>query len=494
MKKIFSNGAAALVSQIVALLCGFILPHLILEQFGSEVNGLTQSVKQFLGIISFLDLGIGQVVRSSLYKPLAEKEYQQISRIMVSGRRYYRMIAYILLGYVAVLLVVYPMLVKQNFGWMYTAALIGAIAVSSFAQYYFGVINEQLLFADQKGYIIYLTQIFTNLVNLILCVWLIRNNASIHTVKLMTSVAFLAKPLIYSTYIQRHYQIDKSITYTEEPIKQKWNGITQHISSVILNGTDNIVLTLFSTLTNVSVYSVYYMIVGSIMNFYQAATVGIQSAAGALWAKQESEKVRKMFSTVEFTLHTVTVFLFTCTELLIVPFVRVYTNGLTDTNYIQPLFAGILVLAYGIRCLRTPYNIWILAAGHFKQTQRCHITAAALNLTISIAAVSRWGLIGVAIGTLVAMCYQTTWMAVYTARNLVKCTAGHILKQCLADITAVVTILAAASGIQLQQVSYLGWLFMAIQVAVIAFICLAATSIMFNKRETTQLIKKLRRR
>jgi O-antigen/teichoic acid export membrane protein len=489
MKKILSNGSSALIAQVVAIIYGFVLPRLILEKYGSELNGLAQSIKQFLGIISFLDMGVGQVVRSSLYSPLSRKDYQQISRIMVSGRRYYRSIAYILLGYVALLIVLYPILVNGSFDWIYTASLIGVMAISSFAQYYFGIINEQLLHADQKSYLIYGMQIFTNLSNLILCVWMIRMDASMHAVKLMTSLVFVIKPLVYGAYIQRRYQIDKAITYESEPIQQKWSGVTQHVSAVVLDGTDNIVLTFFSTLSNVSIYSVYYMIIGSIQGFYQSAAVGIQSAAGAMWAKQDQQGIRKMFSTVELALHTVTVFLFCCTGILIVPFVQVYTNGLTDANYMQPVFAALLVLAYGIRCLRTPYNIWILAAGHFKQTQRCHITAAAMNLLISIFAVSRWGLVGIAIGTLIAMCYQTVWMMIYATNKLIKCSTLHVLKQWIVDIAAVLLIYAATSGIVLQEVSYLGWFFMAVKVAVIAVVCSAAALCLFYPKQIGQLIK-----
>lgn len=494
MKKILSNGSAAVIAQIITIVYGFVLPRLILEHYGSELNGLTQSIKQFLGLISFLDMGIGQVVRSALYAPLTQKDHQQISRIMISGRRYYRTVAYILLGYVAVLILFYPILVNDLYDWIFSASLIAVMAISSFAQYYFGIVNEQLLHADQKSYIVYGIQILTNLSNMFLCIWMIHMDASIHVMKLATSIVFVMKPLIYSAYIQRHYRIDREITYTEEPIKQKWNGIAQHISAVVLDGTDNIVLTFFSTLSNVSIYSVYYMVIGSVQGFYQSATMGIQSAVGAMWAEHDQKNIQKMFFSVEYGMHFVTVFLYCCTGILIVPFVRVYTNGLADADYIQPVFAALLVLAYGIRSLRTPYNIWILAAGHFKQTQRCHITAAAVNLVISAISVFHWGLIGVAIGTLIAMCYQTAWMALYTARNLVKCPTSHIVKQCLTDLTAAALICSIASQINLQEITYLGWLFMALKVAAVAIVCVTAVFILFFRKETMHLLHRLFRK
>lgn len=490
MKKMKTNLIVSLIYQLVAMIYGFVLPRLILEQFGSEVNGLTHSISQFLGIISFLDMGVSQVVRSALYRPLADHDNDQISRIMVSGRRFYRKIAHALLGYVIILFLAYPLFIDQRYDWFFISGMIVIMAIGSFAQYYFGIIQEQLLHASQRSYLIYTLQILCNLFNLAVCVWMIRMNCSIHAVKLATAAIFLIKPIFYGVYVRRKYTIDWGISYETEPIKQKWNGIAQHISAVVLDGTDNIVLTLFSTLANVSIYSVYYMIIGSIQGFYQSAAVGIQSAAGAMWAKQDQERIRQMFTSVEVALHTVTIFLFCCTGILIVPFVTVYINGLTDANYIQPVFSVILVIAYGIRCLRTPYNIWILAAGHFKQTQRCHITAAALNLIISIVAVSRWGLVGIAIGTFIAMCYQTIWMMVYTTKNLIKCTFWHILKQWMADVAAVTMICISTSRITLGDVSYLGWFVMAVKVAGIAAVCIGIAACVFHPGESRQLFRR----
>lgn len=494
MRKISTNLCISLIAQVINLIVGFVLPRLILEQFGSDVNGLTQSIKQFLGIICFMDMGLGQVVRSALYKPLHDKDYPQISRVLSSGRKFYRRIAYMLLLYVSILLLVYPLLIDYNFSWLYIAVLIGAMAISTFAQFYFGIIDEQLLHADQKSYIIYGVQIATNLINLAIVACLVNLNSSIQTVKLATSIIFLLKPLIYSTYIKKHYTIDRNIKFTEEPIAHKWSGIAQHVSAVVLSGTDNIVLTIFSTLSNVSVYSVYYMVISSIQTFHHSATVGIQSAAGGVWATRDKEKIMRFFFMTEVALHAMTVFLFSCTGVLIIPFVQVYTEGLPDSNYIQPFFAILLVLAYAVFCMRTPYNIWILAAGHFRQTKKCHITAAVLNLSISMIAVSRWGLIGIAVGTLIAMCYQTTWMAFYTTRNLVRCSMGHILKQCFADTVAVATICITTSCIKLNDVSYIGWFFMAVKVATIAFVCIVCTSVVFYRKEALQVIRRMFRK
>ena len=69
-KRLILNTCSSLIFQVITIVCGFILPRLILEAFGSAVNGLVNSITQFLAIISFLELGVGAVIQSSLYKPL----------------------------------------------------------------------------------------------------------------------------------------------------------------------------------------------------------------------------------------------------------------------------------------------------------------------------------------------------------------------------------------------------------------------------------------
>lgn len=487
-KLLAKNTVASLLSQITALVCGFILPRLFLEYFGSEVNGLVNSISQFLGVISFLELGVGAVVQSSLYKPLADGDKQQVSRVMVSADRFFRRLAQILLGYVLILVAVYPLIANQSFGYLYTATLIAAISISSFAQYYFGIINSLLLNADQRGYIQYNAQTITVVLNTAVCVFMIKLGGSVQLVKLTTSLIYLARPLALRIYVNRRYQIDWKIQYDKEPIQQKWNGVAQHIAAVVLDGTDTIVLTLLSTLSNVSIYSVYFMVIKGVKTLFLSMTNGIQSLLGELWARQELEELRKTFGWTEWCIHTGTTFVFSCTAALIVPFVRVYTAGINDANYIQPAFAILLTLANAMHCLRLPYNIMVLAAGHYKQTQKNYIVAATINIVLSVLTVKAWGLIGVAIGTLAAMAYQTVWLAIYDSKHFVFWSMKSVIKQFAVDCITAVFIVVISGMLTMHSVTYLSWIMLAIVTALLAVIITAFLNFIVYKEKMMALI------
>lgn len=475
-KKLIKNTYTAVIYQVATLICGFILPRLILGSFGSEVNGLVNSITQFLQVIQFLELGVGAVVRTSLYKPLAERNHKAISEIITSANKFFRRLAVILLCYIGVLLIIYPYISNSTFDNGYTALLILCIAISSFAQYYFGITDILLITADQKAYIQYNVQTVTMITNVLMTIVLININASIHVVKLATSVLYLVRPLVIRLYVNKRYHVCRNVKLDREPIAQKWNGAAQHIVSVVLESTDSVVLTLFSTLSNVSIYGVYQLVVVGVRQFFVLVSSGIQSFLGELWVRGEGEKLNYVFGWVEWGIHTATVLVYGCTAMLITPFVQVYTLGVHDTDYTQPLFAVILTLAYALYCFRLPYNIMILVCGHYKQTQSCYIIAAVINIVISVTTVIIWGLVGVAIGTAVSMLYQIIWMCVYDSKNLFKWPIKNVIKQALVDILTVAAAAFASRGITIGKLSYISWIVMAAKI----FACWLTVIIIIN--------------
>ncbi len=484
-KRLLYNTVASFLYQVAAFICGFILPRLILSAYGSEVNGLVNSITQFLGFFGFMELGIGSVIQSSLYKPLATEDTIQVSRLMSSANKFFTLLARLLLLYVIILVVFYPMFVKQSFGYAYTAILIVAMSISSFAQYYFGIVNRLLLNADQRGHVQYNTQTIAVILNTAACYFLVKIGSKIQIVKFATSSIFLLQPLVVNWYVSRHYKINKKESYIEEPIKQKWNGIAQHIAAVVLDGTDIMVLTIFSTLSSVSIYSVYYMVVKGVKQLFLSMTNGIQSLMGELWASGEEKKLKELFGWTEWAIHTGTTFVFGLTAFLIVPFIMVYTKGVKDIDYFQPLFGYLLVASNAGHCLRLPYNIMILAGGHYKQTQSSYIIAAALNVIISILAVRRFGLIGVTIGTLIAMMYQTTWMAWYVSKNLIKWPYVSFVKHLLVDLCTIVAIVALLKlfsldqGFTMTEASYAFWCVLAVKTTAVALVTVLGINLIF---------------
>lgn len=493
-KLLIINSATSLISQAVTIICNFLLTRYILLSFGSDVNGLVSSISQFLGFISFLEMGIGAVVKSALYKPLAEKDYTEVSKIVISTKHFYKIIGLILLVYTAVLTIVFPIISGDQFDYLFTGSLVVIISISLFAEYFFGTAYRLLINADQRTYVPTVVTCVTLLINTAISIVLMYAGASIQAVKLTASLIYVARPIMYSIYVKKHYPLDETIKLTEEPLKQKWNGVAQHIAYVVTNYTDIVVLTFLSTYANVSIYTIYHNVTLGVQQIINAVSVGIAAMLGNVLYSESIEHLQKTFAEVECFFHFVTVLFFTLTGILIIPFVRIYTSGVSDANYIVPIFAALITLAQASYSLRTPYETMILSANHFKQTQNSAIIEAIINISISVLLVKRFGLIGVAIGTFIAMTYRTLYFVNYLSKNILYYSKLQFVKYIFLDLiqVAICIVLNRIIFSGLYEVTTIGgWILLAIKSGVICLLVCLGFSYIFKRECLDKAIKML---
>ena len=431
-KKLTINSLFGLLNQIVVLICGLILPRLILGEYGSNVNGLVNSITSFLNVISLLELGVGAVVQSALYKPLVDNDIDKISKICKYAQRFFSIIGVIFVFYTLFTGCIYSYLNMNDFDFLFTFMLFLAIGISMFAQYYFGIVNQLLLNADQKIYIVYILQSSTVLLNTLVTFLLIKFHCPIQIVKFSTSIIYLIRPLIMYIYVKKKYHLIKNVKINKDVLPEKRNGLAQHIASFVFDNTDIIVLTLFSSLADVSIYSIYYLIAKSLHNLIISLTSGVQSYYGRLYALGDRGNLNEKFYFFSSIIGSFSAIVYSIAAIMIVPFVSVYTSGITDANYIQFTFAVLLIISQSVYAYRYCFNVLVLAMGKFKETQLSAILEAIINIVLSILLVFYFGLIGVAIGTLVALFFRFTYFAVYLHK---KCNFNKSLIFYLKQIT-----------------------------------------------------------
>lgn len=464
IKKLKMNTITSLMYQVVSIVSGFILPRLILQYYGSEINGVVSSITQFLSIISLCECGVGAVVQSALYKPLANNDLSEISKIYASSNRFFKRVAYILIVYIVVLIGIFPFINDGGYDFEFTATLILSIAIGTLAQYYLGITCQLILNAAQLVYIQMIVRTVCIVINVAVSVLLIINGASIQTIKLMSSLVFLVQPLFYTVVVKNKYKIDKKIQYFDEPIKQKWNGMAQHIATVVFENTSILILTVMSTLENVSIYGVYHLVTNGLKLFFTSLTIGMKSYLGDLFARKETNRLNQTFDKFEWLMHTGSTLIFTIAGILVVPFVEVYTFGINDAEYVQPVFALCMCVATAIYTIRLPYNYMIQSAGHFKQTQSSAIIEAILNIVTAIIFVKMFGLIGVGVSAVVAMVYRTAYFIFYLSRHILHRDISKTIKNISVDILSCVIMVVSTKWITLSNITYLSWFLMAIEV------------------------------
>lgn len=486
-KRALYNILSSLGYQITIVVCNFVLPILIIGKYGSDTNGLISSITQFLAYITLLDSGFGVVIRACLYKPIAEKNKKEIEDILGATQKFFRKLAIIFVIYIVILCIIYPFIVIEKFTFTFTLSMIIILSISTFFEYFFGMTYKILLYTDQKNYVITNIQTITTILNGIVAIILILSNQSIEIVKLCSALIFIVRPLFLNFYVKKKYDLNIKNANKDYKIKRKWDGLAQHIAGVIHNNTDVVILTFYS-LSDISIYSIYSAIVMAVKNLVTSFTGGIDAAFGDMLARGENDNLNNKFSLYEVVYVTITTIVFMCMFILIIPFITVYTRNINDANYIRPLFGYLLVIAEFLHALRIPYSSLTLAAGHFKETRAGAIIETISNLIISIILVNKYGLVGVAIGTLFAMTIRTLEFMIHVSYKILNRKISKCLKHLLVIILEFVLVILISKLLPNMLItSYLNWIYYALMIFMIALIIVMVVNFIFFRKEFSEI-------
>lgn len=487
------NIYSSLLYQIVMMISGIILPKLYITNFGSEAYGATTSIVQFLGYIALLEGGIGGVARAALYKPLADNDLQSISAVLEEIKHFFKIVGYIFIVYVIILACTFQNISNvEVLNWSATFFLVIAISISTFSQYFIGISYAVLLQAAQRTYVTRLISIITTILNVVTVIILIKLGCNIIIVKFVSGLVFAVGPVMQWIYVKKKIPLIRT-RRQKGALENKWTGIGQHIAYFLHTHTDVVVLTLFADLFLVAVYSVYNMVISAIQSIVSSFSTGMEALFGDMYAKKEYEPLGATFNEYETLISLMSVTLFSATIVLITPFVSLYTANITDAEYIQPVFGIILPIASILYSMRAPYHSLVIAAGHFKQTRWAAYGEAIINISISILLVKKFGLIGVAIGTVCAVAFRFIFYVFYLSKNIINRDVWFWVKRLCVNAAMVIIIVFIGYWVlsKLNMTDYLHWAVAGIIVTAISAVITLGGNYFFYRKDTKKVLKRV---
>lgn len=490
------NILSAVCLQLITIISGFIIPRIILKMFGSEINGLISSVTQFLNYIQLIEGGLGGVVMAALYSPLSRADHIKVSGIVNATSSFFKKIGVVYIIYALGVSFIYPLFVNTGFNYWYSLVLVLALGTNLVVQYFFSITYKLLLNADRKVYIVSFTQSVILLLNVVLvavCSYIFKD---ILFIKFISALIFAIQPLVFSAFVKKYYCIDKTVAPDREALSQRWVAFGTNFAYFVHTNTDIVILTVFSTLTNISVYSVYLLVVNALKGFIIAISSAVVPSFGRALSGSDKTKIEETFSKYEFLIHITSFIIFTTGAIMIVPFILLYTRGVNDADYNQPVFALIILLAEFIYCLRDPYVQSTSAAGMFKEVAPHAYIESGINILISVILVNKYGLIGVAIGTIAAMIYRLgAQVIILNNRILKKRTIAYFGKiVLLVVISLTIYYLHAIFGYHHID-SYLKWLLYALLVfSINVIVAVLICELAYRKQFRSTIIEKMTRK
>lgn len=407
------NIVSGLLKQIIILLLGLILPRLILINYGSDINGFMSSVNQMVTYLALLEVGVGTATLQALYRPIVNNNKDDINCIMAATHHFYKRTGIIYGIIVIIFAFVYPLIIKTE---IKSSTIISFILISGMV----GVLNylfqgkyKILLQAEGKNYIITNLGTMVNVCTNISKIILISLKINIIGLQIAFLVFNIVQMLFINNYIKKNYKwLDITVKANYDAISQSKSVMLHEISYMIFAHTDTLILTLMCDLKTVSVYSIYNMLFVQIESIINIFSSSVQFILGQVYSEC-IQSYKKLYDIFEFSFLIISFIIFTVTYIFLEPFIRLYTLGVLDTNYLLPGLPILFIIIKILTSIRTITNQTITVGGFFSNTKWIAISEAIINLIATIIFVKHLGIYGVLLGTIIGLTFRVIFMSIY---------------------------------------------------------------------------------
>ena len=309
--------------------------------------------------------------------------------------------------------------------------------------------------ADGKTYINTIVLTISDIIISITKVILLLLGVNIIFIQCSYMIVGIVQIVIIRAYMRRNYSwINIKIEPNFKAISQKKSVMVHQISTLIFSNTDILVLTFFCGLKVVSVYAMYNLIFSMIDTAIITINSSVTFALGQTY-QECKEKYKRYYDAYEVYYMAITFSLFAIAYVLITPFIRLYTSGVQDIQYIDSLLPVLFVTYKLLSCARTPAGNAIIVAGHFKNTQKQAIIESAINMIFTIIFVNMFGIYGVLVGTIMALLYRATDMVLYANNKILGRGAWITIRRWLVDVILFLIIGVVSNIFKINANSYL---------------------------------------
>lgn len=442
-KRAAKNVIFGLLNQAINIAFGLILPRMFILSYGSEVNGLLATVNHMFACLALLEAGVGRASLQALYGTVAVQNNEASNKVLSATDRFYRKTGTCYFLLVLALSFSYPLIVRSGLTYWTIFFVILLSGLAGVVNFFFQGKFRILLMAEGKNYLLY---------NLGTCIYILTNITKIILMKLgygivLIQTGYLMISLIEMAYIMlyiksRYKWVDLSVVPNNDALAGKDAVLVHQVSALVFNNTDSIVLSLTSGLKVVSVYSLYNSLYNAINGVLCSFLDGFQFALGQTY-HSDFRKFKEMQERFESLYIVLTFLLYSILYILVLPFIHLYTAGVKDVNYVDPLLPFLFALACLLQGARGPMQAVTEYAEHFRQTQHQALIETIINLSVTIFLTNLLGIYGALAGTIVALLYRVNAIILYTNHVILKRSPAVTYKRwgwCAGIFGAIVTL------------------------------------------------------
>lgn len=401
------NIAFGQIGNLITQLLGFILRGIFIAHLGDTLNGVNALYTSILSVLSMAELGIGTALNYSLYKPVAQKDYEKIKSYMLLYKK-----AYLIIGLVIAVLGLaispfLPYLVKQPEGvtvrdlTLYYFIFLFNTVSSYFVAYKYSLVN-----AEQKNYIQTNIITITKMITVSLQIIVILTTGNFYLYLLTAAAVELLQKIFVSIYLNRKYpylrekNVQKLSKEETGEIVRKTKALVYHkVGDVARLQTDSMIISGFISVTVGGFVDNYKMVLNSAANVVNIIFNSVLSSFGNLIATESREKQYRLFKVYRFAACWIYGFASIGFAMLLTPLIHLWLGEEKTLGFFVVLC---IIIDFYFKGERIVLSNFKTAAGVFEQDKYLSLIQGVVNLIISVALVQKIGVAGVYIGTILS--------------------------------------------------------------------------------------------
>ena len=407
------NFASGFLGRVLTILLNFIVRtifiHCLNEAYLS-VNGLYSNI---LTVLSLAELGFGSAMVYRMYAPVAVKDYQKTAALLHFYKKIYVIIGAVIFGLGLCVIPFMDYIIKDKPDVPGLTLYYILFLINTTISYWFASYKASVLYADQKEYIKTNAQNATTILQSALQIVLLlifRKYLLYLLVQLGCSIILnlYVTHLVDKRYPQLREYRDARLTSEERgQIKKDAEALVlSRFGHVVLNGTDNIIVSAVVGVLWVGRLSNYTLICDSVTSVLCQITAAITGSLGNFFATEDKHAGYTLFKKVEFLNFWLYGFSFIALVTLLDPFVQIWAGGRFVLGL--PISIAIAINFFVAGYMNT---LWVFRStlGLFKQGKFRPILVAILNIVLSIVLGKLWGVFGVLFATFLSRASISLW-------------------------------------------------------------------------------------
>lgn len=378
------------------------------------INGLFSNI---LSMLSLAELGIGSAIIYALYKPIAENDEEKIASLVQFYGKAYRIIGCVVAAFGLMMIPFLDFVIQDPPNIKENLYLIYLIYLFNSASSYFFSYRGSLLSAAQQHYLVTgLNYAFTIVQSIIQMIVLLLTREYILYLLLQTASTFGYNILISYIAKKRYPCIAQknisplSVQERRELTKNVRALTIWKLSGLLVNNTDNIIITYFSGMVTVGYASNYTLFSTMLNTILNQLFSGVSASVGNFNATQSNEKKLELFRIINL----VNFWLFGWAALGIFAICGDLVELFYGPQYVLPMSIP-FVIALNFYMVGMQNAVWTFknTLGLFRQGRYLLLVTAAINLVASIALGKLWGLFGILFATAISRALTNTWYDPY---------------------------------------------------------------------------------